>query len=126
MIDCKTSARTLFIVNDKGELVYKKDAIIPAKDKVDVNNTKQEMISHKKIDSINNIYNPYSKSEYSNKYFSGNNTDWQYIQFGGVEKHIDISQQVGADKVENSSSLNETLGLYYIAKQHIKIKLLKQ
>ncbi|WP_425377357.1 hypothetical protein [Spiroplasma endosymbiont of Aleiodes alternator] len=123
--DGKTSARTLFIVNDKGELVYKKDAIIPAKDKVDVNNTKQEMISHKKIDSINNIYNPYSKSEYSNKYFSGDNTDWQYIQFGGVEKHIDISQQVAADKVEHSSSLSETLGLYYIAKAAYQNKITK-
>ncbi|WP_252319979.1 hypothetical protein [Spiroplasma endosymbiont of Lariophagus distinguendus] len=55
--DGKTSARTLFIVNDKGELVYKKDAIIPAKDKVDVNNTKQEMISHKKITTVKANYN---------------------------------------------------------------------
>ncbi|WP_339039471.1 hypothetical protein [Spiroplasma endosymbiont of Andrena trimmerana] len=114
--DGKTSARTLFTVDNKGELVYKKDAVIPPKDKVEVDATKQEMITHKKITTVKDKYNPYSKSEYSNKYFSGDNTDWQYIQFGGVEKHIDISQQAGADKVEHSSSLSETLGLYYIAK----------
>ncbi|WDA54988.1 MAG: hypothetical protein PPFGHCPK_01475 (plasmid) [Spiroplasma endosymbiont of Drosophila atripex] len=84
--DGKTLARTLFTVDDKGELVDKKDIIIPEKDKVDVNNTKQEMISHKKITTIKNVYNPYSKSEYSNTYFSGND-NWQYIQLGGVEKH---------------------------------------
>ena len=123
--DGKTLARTLFTVDNKGELVYKKDAVIPAKDKVDVNNTKQEMLSHKKIDSVNNIYNPYSKSEYSKTCFSGDNTDWQYIQFGGVEKHIDISQQTGPDKVEHSSSLSETLGLYYIAKAAHQNKITK-
>ncbi|WP_338962788.1 hypothetical protein [Spiroplasma endosymbiont of Lasioglossum villosulum] len=114
--DGKTSARTLFTVDNKGELVYKKDAVIPPKDKVEVDATKQEMITHKKITTVKDKYNLYSKSEYSHTYFSGDNTDWQYIQFGGVEKHIDISQQAGADKVEHSNSLSEALSLYYIAK----------
>ncbi|WP_342274657.1 hypothetical protein [Spiroplasma endosymbiont of Phycita roborella] len=123
--DGKTSARTLFTVDNKGELVYKKDAVIPPKDKVEVDATKQEMITHKKITTVKDKYNLYSKSEYSHTYFSGDNTDWQYIQFGGVEKHIDISQQVGADKVEHSNSLSETLGLYYIAKAARENKISK-
>ncbi|WP_425382697.1 hypothetical protein [Spiroplasma endosymbiont of Melieria omissa] len=121
--DGKTLARTLFTVDNKGELVYKKDAVIPPKDKVEVDATKQEMITHKKITTVKDKYNPYSKSEYSHTYFSGDNTDWQYIQFGGVEKHIDISQQAGADKVEHSNSLSEALGLYYIAKAVIENKI---
>ncbi|BET39171.1 hypothetical protein [Spiroplasma ixodetis] len=114
--DCKTSARALFTVDNKGELVYKKDAVIPPKDKVEVDAAKQEMITHKKITTVKDKYNPYSKIEYYHTYFSSDNTDWQYIQFGGVEKNIDISQQAGADKVEHSNSLSEALGLYYIAK----------
>ncbi|WP_425380861.1 hypothetical protein [Spiroplasma endosymbiont of Polydrusus pterygomalis] len=120
--DGKTSARTLFIVNHKGELIYKKDAVIPESDKLDVNNTKQEMINDKKITTIKDTYNPYSKSQYSNTYFSGDN-NWQYIQFGGIEKHIDISSQAGADKIENSNNLSESLGLYYIAKAEINNKI---
>ncbi|WP_425382695.1 hypothetical protein [Spiroplasma endosymbiont of Melieria omissa] len=123
--DGKTLARTLFTVDNKGELVYKKDAVIPPKDKVEVDATKQEMITHKKITTVKDKYNPYSKSEYSHTYFSGDNTDWQYIQFGGVEKHIDISQQAGAAKVEHSNNLNETLGLYYIVKAVHENKITK-
>ncbi|WP_339042984.1 hypothetical protein [Spiroplasma endosymbiont of Apeira syringaria] len=52
--DGKTLARTLFTVDNKGELIYKKDAMITDKDKVDVNNTKQEMIFHRKVATINN------------------------------------------------------------------------
>ncbi|WP_342218061.1 hypothetical protein [Spiroplasma endosymbiont of Amphimallon solstitiale] len=73
------------------------------------------MNSHKKVTIIKDNYNPYSKSEYSDSYFTGYN-NWKYIQQGDIEKHIDISNQAGADKVEHSNNLNETLGLYYIAK----------
>ncbi|MBP1525773.1 MAG: PQQ-like beta-propeller repeat protein [Spiroplasma ixodetis] len=53
------------------------------------------------------------------------NNDWQYIQFGGLNSHIDISNQVGADKVEHSNNLNETLGLYYIVKAVHENKITK-
>ncbi|WJG70259.1 hypothetical protein [Spiroplasma ixodetis] len=65
--DGKTLARTLFIVDNKGELVYKKDIIIPEKDKVDVNNTKQEMITNCQV-TINNNDNFYSNTQYSTNY----------------------------------------------------------
>ncbi|MBP1527360.1 MAG: hypothetical protein H9Q65_05065 [Spiroplasma ixodetis] len=114
--DGKTLARTLFTVDDKGELVYKKDIIIPEKDKVDVNNTKQEMITNCQV-TINNNDNFYSNSQYSTNYFTGfNSNKWIFFQEGGIENHIDISQQAGGHKVEHSDNLSETLGLYYIAK----------
>ncbi len=111
-----TNARNVFLVDNTGTLVYNSDITIPDKDKVNIENTKQEMNSHKQVNTINDDDNPYSKSEYSNKYFNGDNNDWQYLQQGDIESHIDISQQVGANKVEYSNNLNETLGLYYIAK----------
>ncbi|WP_342218462.1 hypothetical protein [Spiroplasma endosymbiont of Amphimallon solstitiale] len=80
------------------------------------------MISYRKVTTIKNDYNPYSKSEYSNTYFSGDN-NWQYIQLGGVEKHIDISQKAGADKVDHSDDLSENLGLYYIGKSAYENKI---
>ncbi|WP_425381485.1 hypothetical protein [Spiroplasma endosymbiont of Polydrusus pterygomalis] len=109
------NARNVFLVDNTGTLVYNSGVTIPDKDKVTIANTKQEMIKNKKVNTINDDYNPYSKSEYSNKYFNGDNNDWQYLQQGDIENHIDISQQVGGNKVEYSN-LNETLGLYYIAK----------
>ncbi|WP_425381525.1 hypothetical protein [Spiroplasma endosymbiont of Polydrusus pterygomalis] len=117
------NARNIFLVNNTGSLVYNPAITIPDKDKVDIGNTMQEMISNKKVTTIKNEYNLYSKSEYSNLYFSGDNHNWQYIQQGGVETHIDISQQAGANKVEYSNSLSESLGLYYIAKAEINNKI---
>ncbi|WP_425381882.1 hypothetical protein [Spiroplasma endosymbiont of Melieria omissa] len=108
-------ARNTFLVDNYGNLVYNPNINIPDKDKVNIENTKQEMNSHKKVTIIKDNYNPYSKSEYSYSYFTGYN-NWKYIQQGDIEKHIDISNQAGADKVEHSNNLNETLGLYYIAK----------
>ncbi|WP_252319973.1 hypothetical protein [Spiroplasma endosymbiont of Lariophagus distinguendus] len=69
--DGKTLARTLFTVDNKGELIYKKDAMIPDKDKVNVNNTKQEMIFHRKVATINNPTNSYSGSQLDINYFAG-------------------------------------------------------
>ncbi|WP_342217688.1 hypothetical protein [Spiroplasma endosymbiont of Amphimallon solstitiale] len=117
------NARDVFLVNNEGTLIYNPDIIIPADQKLNIENTMQEMISHKKITTVKANYNSYSNSQYSSTDFSGDNTDWQYLQFGGVNKHIDISQQVGADKVEHSNSLSETSGLYYIAKAVIKNKI---
>lgn len=37
---------------------------------------------------------------YTQEYFSGSNSNWKYLQFGGVEKHIGISSQSNANKVE--------------------------
>ncbi|MBP1526488.1 hypothetical protein [Spiroplasma endosymbiont of Dactylopius coccus] len=117
------NARDVFLVNNEGTLIYNPDVIIPADQKLNIENTMQEMISHKKITTVKANYNSYSNSQYSSTDFSGDNTDWQYLQFGGIEKHIDISQQVGADKVEYSNSLSETSGLYYIAKAVIENKI---
>lgn len=68
--DDKTLARTLFIVDNNGNLTYKKDVIIPPKDKSDVNNTKQEMIFHRQVATVNNITNNYSGSQYLLNYFA--------------------------------------------------------
>ena len=99
------NSRNVFLVDNTGTLVYNAKVTVPDKDKVDIENTKQEMINHRKITTIKDTYNPYSKSQYSNTYFSGDNLNWQYLQFGGIENHIDISQQSGANKVENSNNL---------------------
>lgn len=80
---------------------------------------------NKNIASIKDTYNPYSKSEYNNSYFTGDNSDWQYLQLGGIEKHIDISDVRGGTRVENSNNLSETLGLYYIAKAVKENKITK-
>lgn len=77
------------------------------------------MITHRQI-TTNNNDNFYSNSQYSANYFIGN-SKWTFFQEGGVEQHIDISQQAVANKVEYSNSLSETLGLYYIAKAVKKV-----
>ncbi|WP_339041306.1 hypothetical protein [Spiroplasma endosymbiont of Apeira syringaria] len=118
-----TNARNVFLVDTTGNLVYNTKVIVPDKDKSDIENTKQEMNNTKKVTTIKDTYNPYSKSKYSTSYFSGDNQDWKLIQQGGIEKHIDISQQAGADKVEHSDNLSETLGLYYIAKATLSNKI---
>ncbi|WJG71462.1 hypothetical protein [Spiroplasma ixodetis] len=109
-----SNARNVFLVDNTGTLVYNPAVTIPDKDKADIENTKQEMISNRKINKIKNHYK-YSNSEYSESYFS-NNSGWKYLQMGGLEKHIDISQQAGAEKVEYNNNLSESLGLHYIAK----------
>ncbi|WP_342273967.1 hypothetical protein [Spiroplasma endosymbiont of Phycita roborella] len=117
------NAQNTFLVDTTGNLVYNTKVIVPDKDKSDIENTKQEMNNTKKVTTIKDTYNPYSKSKYSTSYFSGDNQDWKLIQQGGIEKHIDISQQAGADKVEHSDNLSETLGLYYIAKATLSNKI---
>ncbi|WP_339042315.1 hypothetical protein [Spiroplasma endosymbiont of Apeira syringaria] len=74
-------ARNTFLVDNYGNLVYNPNINIPDKDKVNIENTKQEMNSHKKVTIIKDDYNPYSKSEYSDSYFTGYN-NWKYIQQG--------------------------------------------
>lgn len=110
-----SNARSVFLVDNTGTLVYNPDVAIPSKDKANIENTKQEMISYRKINKIQNN-SKYSNSEYSESYFSGDNHNWKYLQMGGLKKHIDISSQQSANKVKNSNSLSEALGLYYIAK----------
>lgn len=83
------------------------------------------MITTQKITTVKKGYNAYSKSQFATTNFSGSNIDWKYLQFGGVNQHIDISQQVGANNVENNSSLSETLGLYYLAKAVNENKITK-
>ncbi|WP_339046020.1 hypothetical protein [Spiroplasma endosymbiont of Colias croceus] len=117
------NAQNTFLVDTTGNLVYNTKVIVPDKDKSDIENTKQEMNNTKKVTTIKDTYNPYSKSEYSTSYFSGDNQDWKLIQQGGIEKHIDISQQTGGHKVEHSDNLSETLGLYYIAKATLSNKI---
>lgn len=119
----KVDAKTLFIVDNDGNLQYKTGVQdqIPAQDKSTVANVKTEIEQNKKITMIkNNIDN--SRSEYSKSYF--NNTNWQFLQFGGTENCIDISQQPGvADNIVNSGHLNEPLGLYYISQAIINKKI---
>ncbi|WP_395473661.1 hypothetical protein [Spiroplasma endosymbiont of Nomada rufipes] len=117
------NAQNTFLVDTTGNLVYNTKVIVPDKDKSDIENTKQEMNNTKKVTTIKDTYNPYSKSEYSTSYFSGDNQDWKLIQQCGIEKHIDISQQTGGHKVEHSDNLSETLGLYYIAKATLSNKI---
>ncbi|WP_342266581.1 hypothetical protein [Spiroplasma endosymbiont of Villa modesta] len=110
------NARDVFLVDNAGNLVYNPDVTIPSDQKLNIENTKQEMNSHKKITTIKNTDNEYSKSEYNKTYFDGDNNDWQYVQLGSLPNHISISNQTGGNKVEYNNSLSETLGLYYIAK----------
>ena len=83
------------------------------------------MESNKNITSIKNNDNFYSRSQYDDSYFTGSNSNWQYFQLCGLEKHINISSKQGANKVENSNNLSETLGLYYIAKAVKENKITK-
>ncbi len=89
-----SNAQNTFLVNNIGSLVYNPAIIIPDKDKVDIANTKQEMISHWKVTTIINN-DQYGDSLYSSQnYFAGDNKNWQYLKFGVLGKHIDISKQV--------------------------------
>lgn len=90
-----SNARNTFFVNNTGSLVYNPAIAIPDNEKTNITNTKQEMISHRKVTTmINN--DQYGDSLYSSQnYFAGDNKNWQYLKFGGLEKHIDISKQMG-------------------------------
>ncbi|WP_338976175.1 hypothetical protein [Spiroplasma endosymbiont of Monopis laevigella] len=97
--DGKTSARTLFTVDNKGELVYKKDAVIPPKDKVEVDATKQEMITHKKnttvkdkgwLSKIRNKLNLYSLIIFQTR----NNLDFYEIVHSSYYFLKDISTKI--------------------------------
>lgn len=109
-------ALSLFIVDNDGNLVYKNQAKIPAQDEVNVENTKDQMIFHRKIATINNPDLDNIRSQYLTNYFGGDGTNWSYVQQSTVEDTIDISQQPNANKIEHNTSLSEALGLYYIAK----------
>lgn len=112
-----TNARNVFLVDTTGNLVYNHDVIIPENEKLNIENTKQEMITKKKVTSLKsnpNYSDAYNFSEYQQNYFVGDN-NWTYLQFGGIEQNIDISNIAGASKIENNNNLSENLGLYYIA-----------
>ncbi|WP_342276353.1 hypothetical protein [Spiroplasma endosymbiont of Nebria brevicollis] len=111
-----TPTRNAFIVDNTGSLTINSKLNLSNVDKNMLNNIQAQMISHKQVTSIKDDYNVYSKSIYSDNYFS-DNSSWKYLQMGGLENHIDISSQQSANKVDNrGASLSETLGLYYIAK----------
>ncbi|WP_342275819.1 hypothetical protein [Spiroplasma endosymbiont of Nebria brevicollis] len=110
-----TPSRNAFIVDSNGNLTIDSSLKLSDTDKSTLNNIQQEMDSHKQVTSVKDSYNPYSKSTYSDNYFSGDNSSWKYLQMGDVENHIDISSQQSANKVAHSNGLSETLGLYYIA-----------
>ncbi|WDA54431.1 MAG: hypothetical protein PPFGHCPK_00876 [Spiroplasma endosymbiont of Drosophila atripex] len=120
-----TNARNVFLVDTTGNLVYNTKVTIPNKDKSDIENTKQEMITKKKVTSLKsnpNYSDAYNFSEYQQNNFIGDN-NWTYLQFGGLEQNIDISNITGASKIENNNNLSENLGLYYIADAAINNKI---
>ncbi|CAB1054188.1 hypothetical protein [Spiroplasma endosymbiont of Danaus chrysippus] len=120
-----TNSRNVFLVDTTGNLVYNTKVTIPNKDKSDIENTKQEMITKKKVTLLKsnpNYSDAYNFSEYQQNYFVGDN-NWTYLQFGGLEQNIDISNIAGASKIENNNNLSENLGLYYIADAAINNKI---
>lgn len=120
-----TNARNVFLVDTTGNLVYNTKVTIPNKNKSDIENTKQEMITKKKVTSLKsnpNYSDAYNFSEYQQNNFIGDN-NWTYLQFGGLEQNIDISNIAGAYKIENNNNLSENLGLYYIADAAINNKI---
>lgn len=119
------NARNSFFVDTQGNLVNNQTVNIPNKDKIDIENTKQEMITKRKIFSFKTKLQTnenYNFSNYQQNYFIGNN-NWNYLQFGGLEKTINISAVKNANKITNNTHLAETLGLYYIAAAAITNKI---
>ena len=113
--DNKTYAYEVLMVNTDGQLVN--STKVSDEDLAQLNSTKELMNSKVQITSIKDDYNLYSNSQYNDKtYFTGANNYWKYLQFGGFNSHIDISNQTNGNLVENNSNLSESLGLYYIAK----------
>ncbi|WP_338987408.1 hypothetical protein [Spiroplasma endosymbiont of Dasysyrphus albostriatus] len=101
-----TNARNVFLVDTTGNLVYNTKVTIPNKDKSDIENTKQEMITKKKVTSLKsnpNYSDAYNFSEYQQNNFVGDN-NWTYLQFGGLEQNIDISNIADA-AINNKISL---------------------
>ncbi|BDT04215.1 hypothetical protein [Spiroplasma ixodetis] len=83
-----TNARNVFLVDTTGNLVYNTKFTIPNEDKLNIENTKQEMNSHKKVTSLKsnpNYSDAYNFSEYQQNNFIGDN-NWTYLQFGGLEE----------------------------------------
>ncbi|WP_308150096.1 hypothetical protein [Spiroplasma sp. AdecLV25b] len=91
-----TPTKNTFIVDSNGNLTIDSSLKLTEADKSMLNNIQAEMNSHKKITSVKDFYNPYSKSVYNDSFFSGDNSNWKYLQMGGVENHIDISSQQSA------------------------------
>lgn len=118
------NARNAFLVDIKGNLVPNCDVTIPDNEKINIANTKQEMINYRKVTSMKtdpNHSDAYNFSNYQQNYFVGDN-NWTYLQLGGLEQTIDISNITPA-KIENKDHLSENLGLYYIANAAINNKI---
>jgi len=113
-----TKMENVFIVDENGNLDYNRE--IPTIDKPTLDNSKTEMIEHRKVTTINDNDNIYSCSKYvAAGHFAdqtGTNT-WQYLQQGQAEPNIDISHKKNTSNIENNDNESEALGLYYIAKQ---------
>lgn len=119
------NARNTFLVDTTGNLISNSDVIIPDNEKINIANTKQEMINYRKVTAMKtdpNHSDAYNFSNYQQNNFVGDN-NWTYLQLGGLEQTIDISNIPTAAKIENNSHLNENLGLYYIADAAINNKI---
>lgn len=103
------------MVDDNGQLVIKKSKSYTKIDYNNLNNTKDEIIAHRKVTTINRVCdNAYTGSEFCSDIFTGDNSDWKFLQESQVEKHVDISDVACANKVLYNDNLSEGLGLYYI------------
>lgn len=83
------------------------------------------MINYRKVTAMKpelNHSDAYNFSNYQQNNFVGDN-NWSYLQFGGLEQTINISDIPAAAKIENNNHLNENLGLYYIANAAINNKI---
>jgi len=113
-----TKAETVFMVDEDGNLDY--NCEILAIDQPTLDDSRTEMIDHRKVTTIKENYTPYSNSKYVDAgYFTdqvGVNT-WQYLQQGQAEPNIDISHEENTSNIEHRKNESEALGLYYIAKQ---------
>ncbi len=119
------NARNTFLVDTTGNLITNPDVTIPKNEESNIANTKQEMINYRKVTAMKtdpNHSDAYNFSNYQQNYFVGDN-NWTYLQLGGLEQTIDISNIPSATKIENNSHLNENLGLYYIADAAINNKI---
>lgn len=109
----KTNARNAFMVDDNGQLVIKTSKSYTKIDYNNLNNTKDEIIANRKVTTINRVCdNSYTGSEFCSDIFTGDNSDWKFLQESQVEKHVDISDVACANKVLYNDNLSEGLGLY--------------
>ncbi|WP_425380839.1 hypothetical protein [Spiroplasma endosymbiont of Polydrusus pterygomalis] len=119
------NARKTFLVDTTGNLIANPDVTIPDNQKINIANTKQEMINYRKVTAMKTDPNHSDASNFSNyqqNNFVGDN-NWTYLQLGGLEQTIDISNIPTAAKIENNSHLSESLGLYYIVDAVINNKI---